>query len=111
MTTQQLEALLDHLMQAQKAQRLLTYRELVEQLSIAPPAIARLSRALEQLQAYDFKQQQPMRSALVVSQRLPAIPRLGFFECYSALTGLSIHEQDREQWHADYIKAVYQFSY
>lgn len=111
MNASQLNSLLALLSHAQQQKSCLSYRDLVLALDIAAPAIQRLAKALEQLQAYDYKQGQPMRAALVVSQRSPQIPREGFFDCYQDLTGEVIKPAQRATWHALYVQSVYQFSY
>ena len=107
MTPEQKRMLLERLARAQHERALVTYRQLIDLLQLAPPSMRRLTQALESLAYWDAQQGQPLRSVLVVSQREPALPREGFFDFLrqNALLG---EQEDIVRWHAQACERVYQ---
>ena len=62
------QGLLGELEAARQQRHLVTYRALIERLQLPTPAMQTLVAALEHLAALDARAEQPLRSALVISQ-------------------------------------------
>ncbi|MDP3813961.1 hypothetical protein [Pseudomonas sp.] len=107
------QALLAELEDAQRQRHLLTYRALIERLSLPTPALQTLAAALEHLAALDARAERPLRSALVISQGASRLPRTGFFDCVTRLgrfTGAS-DGIAAASWHAAEVARVFEFRY
>lgn len=113
LTAEQHRGLLELLAAAQQQRRVVTYRQVIEQLELPAPSVRRLALALEQLAQTDHKQAWPLRSALVVSQARPAHPQLGFIQCVQKLGRFQgeIDEPSVAAWLAAELERVYLFSY
>ena len=113
LTAEQRRSLLELLAAAQQQRRVITYRQVIEQLELPAPSVRRLALALEQLAQADHKQAWPLRSALVVSQAQPAHPQLGFIQCVQKLGRFQgeIDEPSVAAWLAAELERVYLFSY
>ena len=113
LTSEQENALLHLLTTTQQQRQLMTYRQIIEQLRLPAPSVRRLALALELLACVDHKQGWPLRSALVVSQALPAHPQLGFMQCVQQLgcfVGV-LDETNIAAWHKAELEKVYSFRY
>lgn len=107
-----LAVLMRLLEQARSHQRLLSYREVLDELKLAAPQMRRLTTCLEQLSRYDHQQGWPQRAALVVSQAGNALPRSGFFDCLQALGGPALTDESAQKaWHALEVQQVFAFNY
>ncbi|MDH0747681.1 hypothetical protein N5D61_15180 [Pseudomonas sp. GD03842] len=107
------EALLAELEVARRQRHLVTYRALLERVQLPAPAMQTLAAALEHLAAIDTRADQPLRSALVISQGASRLPRTGFFECAERLgrfTGPS-DGVAAASWHAAEVVRVFEFDY
>lgn len=106
-------ALLDELADARRQHHLVTYRALIERLQLPPPAMQTLTAALEHLAALDAQADQPLRSALVISQGASRLPRTGFFECATRLGRFSgaADGSAAASWHAGEVARVFEFDY
>lgn len=106
---QQMSELLVVLTQAAQQERTLTYRQLITELALPVPAMQRLTYLLEQLTQRDWLQQQPLRSALVVSQRPPYLPKQGWFSFLQQLDAELTFVDSVEQaaWHQTQLQQVY----
>ena len=113
LTAEQHRGLLELLAAAQQQRRVVTYRQVIEQLELPAPSVRRLALALEQLAQTDHKQAWPLRSALVVSQARPAHPQLGFIQCVQKLGRFQgeMDEPSVAAWLAAELERVYLFSY
>lgn len=78
------QGLLGELEAARQQRHLVTYRALIERLQLPTPAMQTLVAALEHLAALDARAEQPLRSALVISQGASRLPRPGFSNVPSA---------------------------
>lgn len=107
------QALLAALESARRQGSLLTYRTLIEQLQLPPPAMQRLAAALEQLAQQDAGAQRPLRSALVISQTGSRLPRPGFFLCAAGLGCFAGAPEGpaAAAWHAAEVQRVFGFDY
>lgn len=107
------EALLAALDDARRQRHLLTYRALIERLSLPAPAMQTLAAALEHLAALDARGERPLRSALVISQGASRLPRTGFFECASRLGRFDGASDGvaAASWHASEVARVFEFDY
>lgn len=105
--------LLDELDVARRQRHLLTYRALLERLQLPTPAMQTLTAALEYLAALDTKAEQPLRSALVISQGASRLPRTGFFECVERLGRFSgpVDGIGAASWHASEVARVFEYDY
>lgn len=105
--------LLDQLMQARRRQTVLTYRQLLDVLSLQVPKMQQLARLLEQLAEQDARRGWPLRSALVVSQAGSGLPRDGFFQHLAAAGVLTmpINEADAKRWHSQELQRIFTFDY
>ncbi len=101
------------LAEAQQQRRVMTYRQVIEQLKLPAPSVRRLALALEQLACTDHAQGWPLRSALVVSQARPAHPQLGFIQCVQQLGRFQggTDEATVAAWLEAELAQVYRFSY
>lgn len=107
------EALLAELESARRQRHLLTYRALIERLTLPTPAMQTLAAALEHLAAQDARAERPLRSSLVISQGASRLPRTGFFECAARL-GRFVGAPDgiaAASWHASEVARVFEFEY
>lgn len=107
------EELLEELDMARRQRHLLTYRALVERLQLNTPAMQTLTAALEHLAMLDARADQPLRSALVISQGASRLPRPGFFECVERL-GRFCGPADgtaAASWHASEVARVFEYDY
>lgn len=106
---QQMSELLALLAQSAQQKRTLTYRQLITELALPVPAMQRLTYLLEQLTQRDWLQQQPLRSALVVSQRPPYLPKQGWFSYLQQLDAQLTFADPVEQatWHQAQLQRVY----
>lgn len=107
------EDLLEELDMARRQRHLLTYRALVERLQLNTPAMQTLTAALEHLAMLDARADQPLRSALVISQGASRLPRPGFFECVERL-GRFCGPADgtaAASWHASEVARVFEYDY
>ncbi|MCL7462865.1 hypothetical protein [Pseudomonas sp. NW5] len=109
MTPPQWQGLLKALDALREQRQVITYRALIEHLQLPAPAMATLTAALEQLAAHDARCGQPLRSALVVSQANPALPRPGFFACAVQLGCYAgpLEGCEAADWHARERQRVY----
>lgn len=107
------QALLDELEAARRQHHLVTYRALVERLQLPVPAIQTLTAALEYLAALDARANQPLRSALVISQGASRLPKTGFFDCATRLGRFSgpADGAAAASWHAGEVARVFEFDY
>jgi hypothetical protein len=110
---QQWDSLLDELDLARRQRHLLTYRALLERLQLPTPAMQTLATALEYLAMLDARAQQPLRSALVISQGASRLPRTGFFECVERLGRFAgpVDGVAAASWHASEVARVFEYSY
>jgi hypothetical protein len=92
---------------------LVTYRALLERLQLPTPAMQTLTAALEHLAAIDARAEQPLRSALVISQGASRLPRTGFFECVERIGRFSGPSDGiaAASWHASEVARVFEFDY
>ena len=107
------EGLLEALEEARCQRHLLTYRSLIERLQLPAPAMVTLTAALEYLAALDVRAEQPLRSALVISQGASRLPRPGFFECAGRL-GRFHGDPDgvaAAAWHAAEVVRVFEHDF
>lgn len=106
-------ALLDELETARRQHHLVTYRALVERLQLPVPAMQTLTAALEYLAALDARANQPLRSALVISQGASRLPKTGFFDCATRLGRFSgpTDGAAAASWHAGEVARVFEFDY
>ena len=113
LTDEQRRGLFKLLADAQQQHRVITYRQVIEQLQLPAPSVRRLALALEQLACADHAQGWPLRSALVVSQARPAHPQLGFIQCVQQLGRFQsvIDEAAVAAWLEAELQQVYRFSY
>ena len=113
LTDEQRRGLFKLLADAQQQRRVITYRQVIEQLQLPAPSVRRLALALEQLACADHAQGWPLRSALVVSQARPAHPQLGFIQCVQQLGRFQgvIDEATVAAWLDAELQQVYRFSY
>ena len=75
--------------------------------------ISTLTAALEYLAALDVRAEQPLRSALVISQGASRLPRPGFFECAGRL-GRFHGDPDgvaAAAWHAAEVVRVFEHDF
>ena len=107
------DGLLAELDLARRQRHLVTYRALLERLQLPTPAMQTLTAALEHLAALDARAEQPLRSALVISQGASRLPRTGFFECASRLGRFSGPSDGTAAaaWHASEVVRVFEFAY
>lgn len=107
------QGLLFELNEARSKRHLLTYRSLVERLQLPTPAMQVLSAALEHLAAMDAQAEQPLRSALVISQGASRLPRPGFFECVERLGRFNGPSDGvaAAAWHAAEVARVFEYGY
>ncbi|MBS7326187.1 MAG: hypothetical protein KIG85_06155 [Thiopseudomonas sp.] len=114
MTATALQALLlQRLHGARNQRQTLTYRQLLESLSLPAPKMQQLARLLEALAAQDAARGWPLRSALVISQTDSNLPRAGFFQHAQRLGLLpqAYAEAAWPSWHADELQRVFAFDY
>ena len=107
------EALLAELDTARRQRHLVTYRALLERIQLPTPAMQTLTAALEHLAAIDARAEQPLRSALVISQGASRLPRTGFFECAERLGRFSGPSDGiaAASWHAAEVVRVFEFEF
>ncbi|KGF63100.1 hypothetical protein [Pseudomonas lutea] len=107
------DALLAELDLARRQRHLVTYRALLERLQLPTPAMQTLTAALEHLAAIDARAEQPLRSALVISQGASRLPRTGFFECVERIGRFSGPSDGiaAASWHASEVARVFEFDY
>ena len=107
------DGLLAELDLARRQRHLVTYRALLERLQLPAPAMQTLTAALEHLAALDARTEQPLRSALVISQGASRLPRTGFFECVERLGRFSGPSDGiaAASWHASEVARVFEFEY
>jgi hypothetical protein len=107
------DGLLAELDLARHQRHLVTYRALLERLQLPTPAMQTLTAALEHLAALDARADQPLRSALVISQGASRLPRTGFFECVERLGRFSGPSDGiaAASWHASEVARVFEFEY
>jgi len=107
------DALLVELSDAQRQRHLVTYRALIERLTLPSPAMQTLAAALEHLAALDARGERPLRSALVISQGASRLPRTGFFDCATRLGRFSGPSDGTAaaSWHAAEVARVFEFDY
>jgi hypothetical protein len=107
------QSLLDALDLARRQRHLLTYRALIERLQLPTPAMQTLTAALEHLALIDARADQPLRSALVISQGASRLPRPGFFECAERLGRFAGPADGLEAaaWHASEVVRVFEHAY
>ena len=107
------DALLAELDLARRQRHLVTYRALLERLQLPTPAMQTLTAALEHLAAIDACAEQPLRSALVISQGASRLPRTGFFECVERIGRFSGPSDGiaAASWHASEVARVFEFDY
>lgn len=107
------DALLAELDLARHQRHLVTYRALLERLQLPTPAMQTLTAALEHLAAIDARAEQPLRSALVISQGASRLPRTGFFECVERIGRFSGPSDGiaAASWHASEVARVFEFDY
>ncbi|WP_459208128.1 hypothetical protein ACSMEV_09295 [Pseudomonas sp. MLB6B] len=105
--------LLGELDLARRQRHLLTYRALIERLQLPTPAMQTLAAALEHLAMLDTRAEQPLRSALVISQGASRLPRTGFFECAARLGRFSgpVDGLEAASWHASEVARVFEYCY
>lgn len=105
--------LLGELDLARRQRHLLTYRALIERLHLPTPAMQTLTAALEYLAMLDTRAEQPLRSALVISQGASRLPRTGFFECAARLGRFSgpVDGLEAASWHASEVARVFEYRY
>lgn len=107
------QGLLSELDTARQQRHLLTYRALLDRLQLPTPAMQTLTAALEYLAALDARAEQPLRSALVISQGACRLPRTGFFECVERLGRFSgpVDGLAAASWHASEVARVFEYNY
>ncbi len=113
LTAKQYNGLLQLLATTQQQRRVITYRQIIEELQLPAPSVRRLALALEQLARADHTQGWPLRSALVVSQARPAHPQLGFMQSVQKLGRFQgvIDEPSVAAWLEAELAQIYLFSY
>lgn len=107
------QGLLGELEATRQQRHLVTYRALIERLQLPTPAMQTLVAALEHLAALDARAEQPLRSALVISQGASRLPRPGFFQCAERLGCFSGAPDGvaAASWHSAEVVRVFEHNY
>lgn len=94
-----------------REQRLVSYRQVLTDLDVpGPRQMGRLTQALEDTMAEDVGAGRALRTAMVVSQVEPFIPRAGFFATAKALGCYAGAEDgpEAQRFHAEALQALFQ---